>query len=125
MLDIDFKPVKEKVVEIGESSILYDLDFIKDKEYEIIGTSIRATAFESDSDGFRFEGTGAVCNAAIRLKLPKAPKSVSAKIDAIEPRDGNEGIRDVDISFEWDEDSSTVLLKFKNIAGKTYIEGKY
>ena len=125
MLDIDFKPVKEKVVDVCGSAILYDLDFIKDKEYEIIGTSIRPTLFESDTEGFRFEGTGAVCNASVRLKLPKAPQSVSAKIDAVEPCDGVEGIRDIDVSFDWDESTSTVLFKFKNLSGKTYISGKY
>ncbi|MCR5484545.1 MAG: hypothetical protein K6F09_03010 [Clostridiales bacterium] len=121
MLDPTLPVISEKTVYPDDFAVLYDLDFIKDKSAEIIGTSIRAEEFDVDENGFVFKGRGAYCNANIRLKLPERPEKASGKITLADA----EETKDIDVDLTWDEDTGTALLSFKNTAGLTEIRGEF
>lgn len=120
MLDIAFPVIREKTVKPTENAILFDLDRIADEPCAIIGTSIRVNDFTADETGFTLRGTGATCNAAIRLKLPAMPKKVSAEIVTAF---GEKQILRPEVAVTPDEASGTVLLQFRNTAGDTVITG--
>lgn len=119
MFSLDFEIIRKKTINVGEYAVLMDLNRI-DKEKAIIGTSIRINSFDVTESGFTVEGCGASCNAKMRLRLPKKPCAVSCEITAAE---GDNGVESTDITFEWNDESSTALLSFKNTAGKTVIKG--
>lgn len=121
MFNIDFEIINKKVLAPGEYAVLTDLSRIKEG-FAVIGTSIRVNSFDVTNNGFTLEGCGALCNAKMRLKLPKVPVSVACEII---PAEGDAGIQKTDIAFEWNEESSTVLLSFRNNAGKTVIRGSF
>ncbi len=121
MFSIDFDICKQKTVKPGEYCVLAELSRIKG-ESAIIGTSVRINSFDVSKDGFSIDACGANCNARMRLRLPACPVSVACEIM---PAEGDTAVQDTDISFEWNEESSTVLLSFRNIAGRTVINGKF
>ena len=119
MLDNDFTIVTEKTLRPGEYAVLADLTRIPG-EAAVIGTSIRVNAFDVTDTGFTLSGCGADCDARMRLRLPHPPKAVRCEIAAA----GGDGTaKPADLSFVWDERSSTVLLSFRNTAGVTAITG--
>ena len=119
MFDINFKVVTKKVIKPNEYAVLYDLTKIADKENEIIGTSIRINKFDVTDEGFTVEGTGAYCEAKMRLKLKKQPKEVMVTINTAV---GNETLTEK-AEIEWDELSSSVLISFHNTSGDTKLVG--
>ena len=121
MLDNDFAIVTKKTLLPGEYAVLARLDRIPGSA-AVIGTSIRVESFAVDETGFRLCGCGANCDARMRLRLPQTPKEVTC---AIVPAEGDGKAEKADVSFEWDDLSGTVLLKFQNTAGKTTIQGSF
>lgn len=119
MFDINFKVITKKVIKPNEYAVLYDLTKIADKENEIIGTSIRINKFDVTDEGFTVEGTGAYCEAKMRLKLKKQPKEVMVTINTAV---GNETLTEK-AEIEWDELSSSVLISFHNTSGDTKLVG--
>ncbi len=117
MLDNDFAVITEKTVRPGEYAVLTDLKRITENP-AVIGTSIRINELCANGDGFRLSGCGATCEARIRLKLPRPPRSV---LCAITPAETAGGPEPTPIDCEWDEKSGTALLRFTNRAGKTEI----
>ena len=120
MLDNDFAVCTEKTLLPGEYAVLTDLRRVPG-DAAVIGTSIRVNAFEVTESGFTLAGCGAVCDARMRLKLPKAPKEVRCEIT---PAAGG-GANAVPAEAAWDALSGTVLLKFRNAAGVTRITGSF
>ncbi len=99
----DFALTNEKTVVPGEQAMLFDLDKIKDQSLAVIGTSTRVYSMEEDGKGITVNTCGAgELNAAMRLKVPC---SVTAAFS-----DG------VPCRFEYDEQSKTVLVKFRSEA---------
>ena len=121
MLDNEFAIVTEKTLAPGEYAVLMDLDRVPG-ETAVIGTSIRINTLEADAAGFSLTGCGADCDARMRLRLPKPPKTVTCEIV---PAEGGGDARTAPIEAEWDWLSSTVLLRFRNTAGKTAIRGAF
>lgn len=121
MFSLDFDICTRKVLKPGEYCVLAELCRIGG-DSAVIGTSVRINSFEVDENGFTLRGCGANCNARIRLRLPCRPRSVRCEIT---PAEGDGTAQNTDIDFRWDELSSTVLLSFKNIAGKTVISGSF
>jgi hypothetical protein len=117
MLDNDFAVITEKTVRPGEYAVLTDLKRITENP-AVIGTSIRINELCANGDGFRLSGCGATCEARIRLKLPRPPRSV---LCASTPAETAGGPEPTPIDCEWDEKSGTALLRFTNRAGKTEI----
>ncbi|MBQ7638770.1 MAG: hypothetical protein IJS90_07715 [Clostridia bacterium] len=122
MLDIDFPVISEKVIRPTENAVLFDLDRIKDETTAIIGTSVRINELISDEKGFVLKGCGASCNARIRLRLPKMPKTVIAEIQTAF---GDKKTVYPEVELIPDEESKTALLKFRNTAGDLTIKGEY
>lgn len=121
MFSLDFSICRKKVIYPGEYAVLSDLSRI-DSECAVIGTSIRINSFDVSENEFTVKGCGALGNANMRLRLPKQPVSVFCEITHA---DGNGEAQKVDIAYEWDTESSTVLLSFKNDAGATVIKGSF
>ncbi len=119
LLEPDLPVVPQKTVRPGENAVLLDLDLLGD-EPQILGTSLRALSFTSDENGFRFEGTGARCEAVVRLKLPAQPKKVVCELS---PYEGE--ARNVSVTAEWEALGGSVLLRFHNDAGKTTLTGSF
>ena len=120
MLDPALPVITEKTVKPNEYAVLYDLDRIREKKNEILGTSIRAEEFAADEAGFVFKGRGARCEAVVRLKLEARPADVEAILMPVE--DG-ESPRRIPVSFAWEETGGTLLLSFHNEPGLVEIRG--
>ncbi|MBR0142937.1 MAG: hypothetical protein IJM21_02015 [Clostridia bacterium] len=120
MLDPALPVITEKTVKPNEYAVLYDLDRIREKKNEILGTSIRAEEFAADEAGFVFKGRGARCEAVVRLKLEARPADVEAILLPVE--DG-ESPRRIPVSFAWEETGGTLLLSFHNEPGLVEIRG--
>lgn len=91
-----------------ENNIFYDLNKIKDKEYEIVGSSLRIDEFSCNGHAASVKCRGPKpLDCVMRLKLPFVPKQITVK-------GGNIVLTP---EFEWDEMSSTVLISFQNIGG--------
>ena len=86
------------------------------------GTSAARAALEVTETGFALSGCGANCNARLRLKLPHKPKTVAC---AITEAEGDGAPRATPVAAAWDDQSSTVLLSFRNTAGTTRITGSF
>lgn len=121
MFDLNFSVCRKKVLYPGEYAVLMDLNHVKG-ESAIIGTSIRINSFDVTENGFTLTGCGANCEAKIRLRLPKVPSALQCKIT---PADGDGSEQLVGISGEWNSESSSVVLSFKNTAGVTVVSGSF
>ena len=125
MLDPELSLIKEKVVNPGEFAVLYDLESIKDKESEIIGTSIRVDNLDLIGFGFNLQGGGANCKANIRIKLPRELGKVKISIRLLENDTLTNNIYNPEAEINWDEESKTALISFDNKAGKLTMFGFY
>ncbi|MBE6732235.1 MAG: hypothetical protein E7564_11160 [Ruminococcaceae bacterium] len=125
MFDLDFGITKEKKVYPGEVSVLYDINTIKDKEVEIIGTSVRIESIDMLRSGITILGGGAECKAKIRLKLPKELGKVKISIRLLENDTLTNNIYNPEAEIKWDEESKTALISFDNKAGKLTMFGFY
>lgn len=125
MLDPELGLVKEKIVNPGEFAVLYDLDRIKDKEAEIIGTSIRVDNLDLIGFGFNLQGGGANCKANVRLKLPRKLGKVRISIRLLEGDTLTNNIYNPEAEIKWDEETKTALISFENKAGKLSMFGFY
>ena len=125
MFDLDFSIIKEKKVNPGEVSVLYDINAIKDKDVKIIGTSVRIESIDMLRSGITILGGGAECKAKIRIKLPKELSKVSVKIRLLDGDTLTNEIYTADADVTWDEESSTALISFDNKAGKLSIYGAF
>ncbi|MBQ6019919.1 MAG: hypothetical protein IJL26_07030 [Clostridia bacterium] len=121
MLDNDFAVITKKTLRPGEYAVLMDLNRIP-ADTAVVGTSIRVNALDVDETGFSLTGCGADCDARMRLRLPKAPRAAQCEIT---PAESDGAAKETEIAFEWDGKSRTVLLKFRNTAGKTVISGRF
>ena len=121
MLDNDFAVIRKKTLRPGEYAVLTDLTRITENPV-VIGTSIRVNALTADDNGFSLSGCGADCSARIRIKLPRAPKTVSCFIT---PAESGDGAIPTGISCVWDTESGTALFSFQNRAGTTEITGLF
>ena len=117
ILDNQYKIITEKVLKPDDNTILYDLDKIKGKEFEVIGTAARIFSFDMDENGFEaLMKTADNIKVYTRLKLPKEVKAMTA-VD----EDGN----NVDITFEWNDETNTVLLSYLSKAKKVTVNAKF
>jgi len=106
MYSPDFEIITEKTVCPGENVLLHDINKIKE-DVAVIGTSVRINSLVSSDESVVLGVSGAgKLNAYIRLK---APMITSAEIDGKE------------ISFSYDDISSTVLLSFESEVGNREI----
>ena len=121
MLDNDFSICTTKTLQPGDYAVLTDLSRVPG-ETAIIGTSIRINSLEAADSGFALSGCGANCEARLRLRLPKPPKTVRCEITEAE---GDGTAKETPITAEWDAQSSTALLSFTNVAGTTRITGSF
>ena len=121
MLDPALPVIREKTVRPNEYAVLFDLDRIREKKNEILGTSIRAEEFRADANGFMFKGRGAKCEAVVRLKLETKPSEVEA---TLVPAEGDSVPQEIPVSFVWEEDGGTLLLSFRNEPGLVEIRGR-
>lgn len=108
-----FDLITEKTLKPGQNALLFDLDDISNERMRIIGTAARVESLEEHGDRFEL-----VCKAAddvqvnIRIRLPGKVISASAA-------DENGVLHEV--SCEWDEASSTVLLGYQSDNQRLFI----
>lgn len=113
ILQNDFPVLGEKVLQPGENALLFDLNTIQDKPVRVIATAARIFSLEETETGYSIR-----CKAAaditvhIRLKLANKVESASAK---------DEEGRTIPVECTWDEETSTVLLKFDSTNALTDI----
>lgn len=111
MLSSRFELIAEKTLLPGQNALLFDLEKIKKEGVRVIGTSARIESVQQTENGFAI-----ICKAAadiqahIRLKLPCAV----CKAEALD-----ENGKTLDVSCEWDELSSTVLVAFPSANSRT------
>ena len=104
----EFDVISTKKVNAGESTMLLDLDRIKDEKLCVIGTSLRIDSLEEADGKIIAEAQGAAdFTAYIRLRVPY--KISKAFVDGKE------------CECTYDEASRTVLLSFESIIGKRAI----
>ncbi len=107
MYSPDFKICEVKRVLPGENTVLLDFDKINDKLC-VIGTSLRVYSLVESNGKIHTEVHGADgFEANIRIKVPFEIKSATV--------DGK------NVFCEYDQNSKTVLLKFRSITGKRKI----
>ncbi|MBP3324534.1 MAG: hypothetical protein J6M16_10095 [Clostridia bacterium] len=117
ILDNQYKIITEKVLKPDDNTILYNLDKIAHKEFEVIGTAARIFSLDLDENGFEaLMKTADNIKVYTRLRLPKAIKAISA-VD----EDGNK----VDITFENDEVSRTSLISYLSKAKKITVKAEF
>lgn len=97
---------REAVITPGNEALLFDLDRIPAAEpLCLIAAASRIDEFIEGENGFCFTARGPKgVDAAARFFCARRVGGVSAKVDG----------QDSAISFEWDEESSTVLMKYPN-----------
>lgn len=102
----DFEIISKKVINIGESCLLFDLDKIKDERLCIIGTSSRIVDLKEPDGKVIINVQGAsMPNAYLRIKLGFEPSSVTV--------DGKK----CDLIF--DKATSTALIHYEGKAKQT------
>lgn len=114
MLENDFPIVREKRIAPDGNALLFDLDAIREEPVRIIGTTARIFALDATEDGYTIR-----CKAAaditvhMRLKLDKVVVAAKAEDD--------EGSV-IPVACTWDEETSTVLLRFDSTNSITKIQ---
>ncbi|MBP3324535.1 MAG: hypothetical protein J6M16_10100 [Clostridia bacterium] len=117
MLDNEYKIIKEKVLNPDENTILFDFDKIKDEDFRIIGTATRIFDFDITEDGFVSNMKAAdKIKSFTRVRLPKAVTALSA-VD----EDGGE----VALTWNWDEETRTLLYSYDSKAKAIKLTGKF
>ncbi len=102
MYTTDLEIKTRVVIEPDTSRLLFDLSKIGDGP-RVIGTSVRIVAMESTEDVIKLQIVGCdPLDARIRLRLPFAPAAADI--------DGDASL----VSFDFDEPSRTVLLRFES-----------
>ena len=115
MFEPTFPIVHEKVVQPDENTLLFDFSKVADKLWCVVGTSSRIFSMDCDDNGFQFDCKGADnVHANIRLKLPHAVGKVSAQ---------DENGKEVAITCQWDESSSSALLSYDSHALQVKVTG--
>ncbi len=117
MLSPGLPVITHKTVEPDNFSVLLDLTRFVDPAPAVVGTSVRVESLTERDGKVTLTGVGAECEAVIRLRLNRKPVSVEAGIRLF---DSDETVVP-DVATEWDERSSTALLKFRNRSGKLTI----
>ena len=104
-----FDVLTQKTINAGESSMLLDLDKIKDEKLCIIGTSVRVNSLEENNGKItaEFQGAGGF-TAFMRIRVPFEIKHAFV--------DGK------DCQFDYNKKSRTVLVTFPSKVGKRIIE---
>lgn len=105
--------VENPVLLPGSVGLWYNLDRLdKTESAEVIATAARLEKFKATSRSCSFIAKGAAgSECVIRLYVKKPPKSVTAG--------------DVNVVYEFDEHSSTVLLKFSNSPDGVHVTIKF
>ena len=117
MLDNEYKIIKEKVLKPDENTILFDFDKIKNEDFRIIGTATRIFSFDITEGGFKAEMKAADrIKSFTRVRLPKAVTALSATDE-----DGNE----VELTWNWDEETRTLLYSYNSKAKLVTLTGKF
>ncbi len=107
MFDPELPVITEKTVGPDEFSCLLMLDRVAG-DTAILGTSLRIKELVSRAGATTVRACGAKCDARMRLRLPVRPTSVMALFTSL----GGEKAKQIPITFEWDEPSSSALFRF-------------
>jgi hypothetical protein len=113
LLDTGYPLLKEKLLQPGENTLLFDLDRVKGETVRIIGTSARIFSLEETKSGYSL-----TCKAADRVDVVIRLK-VNKPVFRAEILDEQGMQLKVDTVF--DEKSSTVLLCFPSTNQMTTI----
>lgn len=118
LFDPNLPVLREKLINPGEQSFLFDLGRLKDKAAPGVLCGASRTYDEKSSPGFYSfltkSPTGT--NNIMRVRLPAKPGSVVVK---------GEGAGTIDQTNEWDAGSGTLLLRFTNAADGVRVEIKW
>jgi hypothetical protein len=139
MLSTDFRIINEKKIETDNYSLLFDLNYITNENLYVIGTSARVNELSVENNRFLLRVCGPdKIRAHIRLRLPAKPMLIEAKLtpvdDSIETgissSTANKATTStiiapnpIEIIYEWDEYTHTVLLSYDSAAGDIEISG--
>lgn len=111
LLDNDFPIVREKVLQPGENALLFDLNAVREEPVRIIGTSARIFSLEETEEDCRITCKAAArIHVRMRIKLPKKIRFASAV---------DENGKTPAVSWEWDEETATVLVTFPSTNAMT------
>ena len=111
LLDNDFPIVREKVLQPGENALLFDLNAVREEPVRIIGTSARIFSLEETEEDCRITCKAAArIHVRMRIKLPKKIRFASA---------ADENGKTPAVSWEWDEETATVLVTFPSTNAMT------
>ena len=117
MLSNEYKVIKEKSVKPDENTILFDFSKIENVDFRIIGTATRIFSFDITEGGFKAEMKAADrIKSFTRVRLPKAVTALSATDE-----DGNE----VELTWNWDEETRTLLYSYNSKAKLVTLTGKF
>jgi len=117
MLSNEYKVIKEKSVKPDENTILFDFSKIEDVDFRIIGTATRIFNFDITDEGFTSEMKAADrIKSFTRVRLPKAVTELSATDE-----DGTE----VALTWNWDEETRTLLYSYNSKAKLVTLTGKF
>lgn len=112
MLSEEFTLVKEFEVHPDEVAVMYDLSWVSEQDYAVIGTSCRLEELYFNHKNFEFRAAGpAKLTASLRCKLPKCPAEILANGEKV--------------FWCWDEESKTVLIRYPSKPEGVTIVGKY
>lgn len=105
-------PVKREVrLAPGEQAFLFDLERGRPEEGQVqcIAASSRIEQLEYNAEGFRFQPKGPEgMVAAARFYCPRQPANATREC----------GGERIELPFQWDEQSSTVLLRYEHCCDK-------
>lgn len=113
LLENGFPILREKTLQPGENTLLFDLDAVREETVRIIGTSARIFSLEDCGEGYTL-----TCKAAaditvhMRLKL----ELQVTKAEAVD-ENGNR----IPVDCAWDGETSTVLLSFDSTNAMTTV----
>ena len=117
MLDNEYKIVKKKEIKPDGNAILFDFDKIKDEDFRIIGTATRIFDFDITEEGFTSNMKAADrIKSFTRVRLPKAVTALSAI---------NEDGEEVALTWNWDEETRTLLFVYDSKAKAIKLTGKF
>lgn len=116
MLENDYKIITQKVIAPDENAILFDFANFKETA-AIVGCSARVFSLDCNEKVFIMNVKAAAkIHAFIRIRLPKAPKTVTAT---------NEKKADTNIKWEWNEPTQTLLISYQSENEALTIAGEF
>lgn len=117
MLENDYRIITQKTVAPDENAILFNLEKIENEQMRIIGTSARIYESQVSEQGIQIEAKAADrIKVFIRIRTPKPVLAATA---------ADEKGKDVPLSFDWDEQSRTVLFSYNSTNQRIYIKGDF